>query len=268
PRHPAQGRRDRARGDHRRGSRHRHLAVPRRAARRRPVRGRAGRRPHLRSPDRAAAGVQRGRHDRRLEPRPLRRPRTHLDAHHQRGRRGQPRRPRHHQQAAGNHRVGMTRLALAAPNETSAAAGRAIAEAGGNAMDAAIAAALVLMVNEVGLVSASAGGFITVQTPEGRAMTVDGWMDMPGRDENLLRERRGTGTWDVRNEYGGGVTITVGPGSVATHGALAGFAEAHARWGSMPWAELFGPAIEVARAGFVLSGASRFYLDYVHDVIF
>lgn len=162
----------------------------------------------------------------------------------------------------------MTRLALAAPNETSAAAGRAIAEAGGNAMDAAIAAALVLMVNEVGLVSASAGGFITVQTPEGRAMTVDGWMDMPGRDENLLRERRGTGTWDVRNEYGGGVTITVGPGSVATHGALAGFAEAHARWGSMPWAELFGPAIEVARAGFVLSGASRFYLDYVHDVIF
>ncbi len=54
--------------------------------------------------------------------------------------------------------------------------------AGGNAVDAALAAALVAMVNEVGIVSLSSGGFVTVQPGDGGpAYTVDGWMDMPGR---------------------------------------------------------------------------------------
>ncbi|CAK7281629.1 hypothetical protein SGPA1_12422 [Streptomyces misionensis JCM 4497] len=76
-------------------------------ARRCAQRGRAGRRPHLRSPDRAAPGLLRGRHDRRLVPAALRRPLPHLDPHHQRGPGRQPRRPRRHLQAAGHHRVGV-----------------------------------------------------------------------------------------------------------------------------------------------------------------
>ena len=60
-------------------------------------------------PDRAASGVERGRHDRRLVAPALRPARPHLHPHHQRGARGQPRRPRRHQQAAGHHRVGVTR---------------------------------------------------------------------------------------------------------------------------------------------------------------
>ena len=84
----------------------RHLAVPGRAARRRPLGRRAGRRPHLRPPGRAAPGVERGRHDRRLDPGALRRARHHLHAHHQRGARGEPRGARHHDQAARHDRVG------------------------------------------------------------------------------------------------------------------------------------------------------------------
>ncbi len=98
---------DRPRGDHGGRPRRRHLAVPRRAPRRRPLGRRPGRRPYVRSPDRAPPGLQRGRHDRRLEPPAVRRARAHLDPHHQRGRRGQPRRPRHHQQAARHDRVGV-----------------------------------------------------------------------------------------------------------------------------------------------------------------
>lgn len=158
----------------------------------------------------------------------------------------------------------MPDVALAAPNEASADAGEQIARAGGNAVDAAIGAALVTMVNEVGLVSLSSGGFITVQPPDGSApQTVDGWMDMPGRGRPL-----GGGTWDIDTEYGGGVTVTVGAGSVATHGSVAAFEEAHRRWGSMPWRDLVTPAIEVARRGFRLSSASRYYLGYVHESIF
>jgi len=158
----------------------------------------------------------------------------------------------------------MLDVAIAAPNEAAADAGEQIARAGGNAIDAALAAILVTMVNEVGIVSLSSGGFITVQPPDGSAPhTVDGWMDMPGRGREL-----GGGTWDVRTDYGGGVTVTIGPGSVAAHGSLVAIGEAHRRWGSIPWRELVAPAIQVAKDGFRLSSASRFYLNYVHDDIF
>ncbi|MFO6452786.1 MULTISPECIES: gamma-glutamyltransferase [unclassified Aeromicrobium] len=160
----------------------------------------------------------------------------------------------------------MTSVAIAAPNTAAADAAERIVRAGGNAIDAALAAAFVTMVNEVGLVSPSAGGFLTIQPPDGSApVTIDGWMDMPGRD---VPDRLGQGTWDVHTEYGGGVTVTVGAGSVATHGAIAAFGEAHRRWGRLPWAELLAPAIDVARGGFRLSAASRYYLEYVHETIF
>ena len=172
----------------------------------------------------------------------------------------------------------MPDVAVAAPNEAAAAAGERLALLGGNAVDAALAAALVTMVNEVGIVSLSSGGFVTVQPADGSApVTVDGWMDMPGR---ALRRAQGagsvqgagaaqqTGTWDVTTAYGGGVDITIGAGSVATHGAVAAFEEAHRRWGVAPWHEVVAPAIEVARDGFRLGSASRYYLEYVHDDIF
>ncbi|MCP3422480.1 gamma-glutamyltransferase [Nocardioides pinisoli] len=155
---------------------------------------------------------------------------------------------------------------MAAPSPEAADAAEAIARAGGSAVDAAIAAALVAMVTEVGLVSLSSGGFVTVQPAAGAAYTVDGWMDRPGigRDAGSAPAR----TWDVSTEYGGGVDITIGAGSVATHGSLAAFGEAHARDGRLPWAELVGPAIDVARGGFALGSASRYYLRHVHESIF
>ena len=160
----------------------------------------------------------------------------------------------------------MTRVAIAAPNEQAAAAAQAIVEAGGNAVDAAIAASVVAMVNEVGIVSLSSGGFVTMLSAEHHdAVTIDGWMDMPGREPH---ENDSTGTWDIWTEYGGGVDVTIGPGSVATHGAIAALGQAHERAGQLPWSELFAPAIEAARRGIQLGAASRFYLDYVHDSIF
>lgn len=160
----------------------------------------------------------------------------------------------------------MTRLAVAAPSRAAADAAGDVARAGGSAVDAAIAAALVAMVNEVGLVSLSSGGFVAVQPASGPAYTVDGWMDRPGRGRR--EDASPARTWDVTTDYGGGVTITIGPGSVATHGSLAAFGEAHARDGRLPWRELLAPAVEVARGGFALGSASRFYLRHVHETVF
>jgi gamma-glutamyltranspeptidase/glutathione hydrolase len=161
----------------------------------------------------------------------------------------------------------MSALAVAAPNRAAAEAGEQVARQGGGAVDAALAAALVAMVNEVGIVSISSGGFVTVQPADRRpAYTVDGWMDMPGRARTPGEPT--AAAWDVSTEYGGGVDMTIGPGSVAVHGALAAFGEAHRRDGHLPWREVVAPAIEVARRGFPLSSASRYYLDFAHDDIF
>jgi gamma-glutamyltranspeptidase / glutathione hydrolase len=157
----------------------------------------------------------------------------------------------------------VTDVAIAAPNESAAEAGERVARAGGNAVDAALAAALVTMVNEVGIVSLSSGGFVTVQPPAGPAYTVDGWMDVPGRDGVPPGN-----TWDIATQYGGGLDITIGPGSVAVHGAVASFGAAQRRDGRLPWPEIVAPAIDVACSGFTLGAASQFYLGYVHDDIF
>lgn len=162
--------------------------------------------------------------------------------------------------------VPVTRVAVAAPNEASAQAGVRLAAEGGNAVDAALAATLVTMVNEIGVISPGSGGFVTVQPPGGDPVTIDGWVEMPGR--GLPPERFGKGVWDITTEYGGGTTTTVGHGSVATPGALKALDLAHERYGRAPWHEVVQPAIEVARSGFPLSRTSAYYLGYTHEIIF
>ena len=154
------------------------------------------------------------------------------------------------------------RVAVAAPNAMAARAGLQVAAAGGGAVDAAVAASLVTMVTEPGIVSLAGGAFVTVWphgTPE--AVTVDGYVDMPGRD----RPDGPVSVQEVRTGYGGGVTMTVGPGTTAVPGALAALDLAQARFGALPWAEVVAPAAEVARTGFPLGSASGYYLPYVRE---
>ena len=158
------------------------------------------------------------------------------------------------------------RVAVAAPNAAAAEAGVRLAAEGGNAVDAAIAATLVTMVNEIGVVSPASGGFVTLQVAGGEPVTIDGWVEMPGR--GLTGDRFGRGVWDVTTDYGGGTTTTVGHGSVATPGGMKALDLAHRRSGKAPWSEVVRPAIEVARQGFPLSRTSGYYLGYTHEIIF
>ncbi|MDX6251831.1 MAG: gamma-glutamyltranspeptidase / glutathione hydrolase [Kribbellaceae bacterium] len=158
------------------------------------------------------------------------------------------------------------RVAVAAPNAAAAEAGVRVAAEGGNAVDAAIAAIMVTMVNEIGVVSPASGGFVTLQVAGGEAVTIDGWVEMPGR--GLPTDKFGRGVWDVTTEYGGGTTTSVGHGSVATPGGMKALDLAHQRSGKAPWREVVRPAIEVARQGFPLSRTSGYYLGYTHEIIF
>jgi gamma-glutamyltranspeptidase/glutathione hydrolase len=141
-----------------------------------------------------------------------------------------------------------------------------IADQGGNAVDGAVAAALVSILTEPGVCALGGGGFATIWMPDEEPVTIDGYVEMPGR--GLGRDRFGGGIFDVTMEYGGGITTTVGHGSVGTPGALAALGLAAARYGRIPWPQLVEPAYELAVNGFPLSQASSDYLRYSHDLVF
>ena len=72
-----------------------------------PVRRRDGRRAHVRPPDHHPGRHERRRDDGRLGAHPVRPARADVEPDHQRGRRHQPGRLRHHEQAARHDRVGV-----------------------------------------------------------------------------------------------------------------------------------------------------------------
>lgn len=161
----------------------------------------------------------------------------------------------------------MTRIGVAAPNRPSADAALSVASAGGGAVDAAVAAMLVAMVNEPGMVSIGGGAFVTMLSPDAaEAVTVDGYVAMPGIGRSPSAAP--ASLLEAFNSYGGGISLTVGPGSVATPGALAALDEAHRRSGRIPWREVVGPAAASARDGFLLGPASGYYLPFVRDSVY
>ncbi len=159
-----------------------------------------------------------------------------------------------------------TQLAIAATSELAAGAGKAIAQAGGNAVDAAIAAMLVSINTEPGVCSLACGGYMTVWHPDGTPVTLDGYVAAPGTGTALTAEQRNS--TDIHLEYGGGITTTIGPDSVGVPGGVALFGAGSKQFGALPWKELFTPAIDIVQRGFPLPQASYSYLIYSGKPIF
>lgn len=153
-------------------------------------------------------------------------------------------------------------FAVAAPSPLAAEAAAATHLAGGNAVDAALAAAIVACLVEPGVCAPGAGGFITVAPPAGHPVVIDGYMRAP------LAPRSDAVGPVVEMEYGGGVKTMVGPGSVAVPGCWAAFGVAHQEFGRLGWAEVCRPVIEIARRGFPLGPVSAYYLQYSGEPVF
>ncbi len=160
----------------------------------------------------------------------------------------------------------MPRVAIASVSQLAADAGARIADEGGNAVDAAVAAAIVSATTAPGMCSLGGAGFALIAPPDAPAEAIDGGFEMPGR--GLPDRGLGGGRRDVHLEYAGGVDTTVGVGSVATPGAPALLSLATERHGRMPWSALLEPASELAREGFPLPAAAQEYLTHAHDLIF
>ncbi len=159
----------------------------------------------------------------------------------------------------------MSHVAIAAGTPFAAQTAAAIADEGGNAVDAAIAATFMTWVCEPGMTSLGGGGFCCVWPPDGPPITIDGFVEMPGRSADKRRFGQGD---RVSMPYGGGVDTFIGPGSIATPGALAAIELLWKKWGSLPWRELIEPAIAAARDGFPLPPQSALYFSQSYDAVF
>jgi gamma-glutamyltranspeptidase/glutathione hydrolase len=157
-------------------------------------------------------------------------------------------------------------LAIATTSAIAAQAGEAMARAGGNAVDAAIAATLVSINTEPGVCSLGCGGYITIWAAGQGPVTLDGYVAVPGK--GLATQPSERNSVEVYLEYGGGVHTIVGPDSVGVPGGVAALGTAAETYGTLPWSRLFEPVIEVVHAGFPLPVASYNYLVYSGEPIF
>lgn len=144
----------------------------------------------------------------------------------------------------------MRRYAIAAGHEVTAAACEEILHAGGTAVDAAIAGALMACVAEPVLAGLLGGGFLMVRTPQGRAELLDGFVQTPRRK----RPATDLDFFAIHADFGETLQeFHIGAGAMATPGLVQALAEAHARHGRMPLADLAAPAVRAAREGVAIT---------------
>lgn len=139
------------------------------------------------------------------------------------------------------------------------AAGLETLAAGGNAVDAAVAALLALTVVEPMMVGVAGGGIAHLRTPDGHHVVFDCMSCAPAVvPEDVFtplapHDALSTDVEGRRNQIGGS--------AIATPGNLAGWCAMHAHSGRLPFADLVEPAIRFAVRGFAvthyLAGAVR-----------
>ena len=132
--------------------------------------------------------------------------------------------------------------------------GRHILQQGGNAVDAAIAVQFALAVTLPRAGNLGGGGFMVVHMADGTVASLDFRERAPGlahRDMYL----------DSGGNYLSDLSKT-GALAVGVPGTVDGMVNAHARFGSLPWADLVAPAIALAREGYALSYSQASSLNY------
>ncbi len=133
--------------------------------------------------------------------------------------------------------------AVAMPDRYGADVSEYILRRGGNAVDAAIAAGFALAVTFPEAGNIGGGGFMLIH--------------MDGENSFLdYREKAPmAGSRDMFLDASGDVVENaslIGSKAAGVPGTVAGFWEAHQRFGSLPWKDLLAPAIALAADGFVM----------------
>ena len=152
---------------------------------------------------------------------------------------------------------------IASGHEHTTAAAQRILTDGGNAADAAVAAAFAACVAEPLLCSLGGGGHALLQHAGRAPLALDFFTHTP-------RQRR-SGELDfypIIGNFGHDTQeFHVGLASMATPGVIAGLYALHGRYGSRPMAELIQPAAELARNGLLLNPTQAYTLEILEPIV-
>ena len=153
--------------------------------------------------------------------------------------------------------------AVAAGHQLTADAAAEVLRQGGNAVDAAVCAALASFAVESPLTGLGAGGFMLVHTARENVL-LDFFVEVPGRggterDADLVPI---SVLFDETPQV-----FNIGAASCAVPGTPAGLAEAIRRFGSMPMSELVRPAISYARDGVPVSAEQAYLFTVLEPIL-
>jgi len=151
-----------------------------------------------------------------------------------------------------------TRGMIVCNHPLASAAGAEMLAAGGNAIDAAIAALFALTVVEPMMVGILGGGITHIRLTDGRHVIIDNQSMAPlatGPTTYTPDPNAAPGTMEAL-----GRKNALGPTAVATPGNLKGWCEALARFGTFPLADVMEPAIRYASRGFSVT-------PYLHECV-
>jgi len=152
------------------------------------------------------------------------------------------------------------RGAVAAGHPLTAEAGARVLAAGGNAVDACVAAAFASWVCESMLTGPGGGGFMLVHDArDGRTRVFDFFVAVPRTPAGASELLPLAVDFDGDTQQ----VFHTGAAAVAVPGTALGLEAAHQRFGSVPWAELVEPAARLAREGVELTPAQ----GYLHRIL-
>jgi gamma-glutamyltranspeptidase / glutathione hydrolase len=152
---------------------------------------------------------------------------------------------------------------VAAGHPLTAAAGAEILRAGGNAVDAALAAMLASFVAEPLLTGLGAGGYMLVVPAGGDPVLLDFFVEAPGR--GATGGRAPLVAVDV--SFTDAVqAFHIGASSCGAYGVPAGVCAAAARFGTVPLAVLAAPAAALARDGVPINAQQAYLFEILAPI--
>jgi gamma-glutamyltranspeptidase/glutathione hydrolase len=151
------------------------------------------------------------------------------------------------------------RGAVATAHPLASEAGASLLRHGGNAVDAAVAAAFALSVVEPQSSGIGGGGFALVYTARDRQVHVVDFREVaPAAARPDMYLQGGQARQDLAD---------AGPLSIAVPGAVRGYVEILKRWGKRPLREALAPAISLAVNGFQVTPAFVFLSEERRDCL-
>jgi gamma-glutamyltranspeptidase/glutathione hydrolase len=144
--------------------------------------------------------------------------------------------------------------AIAIPDNYGAEVAQDILALGGNAVDAAVATGFALAVTFIDAGNIGGGGFMTVKMDNDIAF-------LDYREKAPLKAHKDM-YLDAQGNVIDNITL-IGGQAAGVPGTVAGFWEAHKRFGKLPWNEVVKPAIDLAANGFL---PAPILVDSIHSM--